>query len=104
LEHDEEERLLTASSPEMQSIIRLALETAMRREEISSLLWCNINLESRKATLLDTKNTTQKIDRNSRTIPLLPKALEIISALRQARQNHEPGTDKRRLPAGHRAG
>ena len=83
LEAGEEERILAICSPEMQNIIRLTLETAMRRDEIASLLWCNVNLESRKATLLDTKNTKHKSDHNSRTIPLSPKALEILSVLKK---------------------
>ena len=87
LESDEEERLLAVCSPEMQYIIRLALETAMRREEISSLLWCNVNLENRKATLIHTKNTRHKSDHNSRTIPLSPRALEILSTLGQIRHD-----------------
>ena len=41
LEGDEEVRLLAATYPEMQFIIRLALETAMRREELSTLVWNN---------------------------------------------------------------
>lgn len=87
LEQGEEERLLAVSGPELQNIIKLTLETAMRREEIASLLWSNVNIESRKATLFDTKNTKHKSDHNSRTIPLSPKALEILSALEASREN-----------------
>ena len=52
LETEEEERILAATNPEMRFIIRLALETAMRREEISSLQWSRIDLQRRTATLI----------------------------------------------------
>jgi integrase len=78
LESGEEARLLAATNPEMQDIIKLALETAMRREEISNLLWSNINLDRRTATLLVTKNG------EARTTPLSPKALELLTAIKDA--------------------
>jgi integrase len=77
LEGDEEERLLAASSPEMRNIIRLALETAMRREELASLSWKNINLERRTATLYKTKNG------ETRTAPLSPRALAILRTIKE---------------------
>jgi integrase len=77
LEGDEEERLLAAASPELQILIKLALETAMRREELVTLTWGQIDFKRRTVTLLaaDTKNAT------ARTIPLSPKALEILKTL-----------------------
>jgi integrase len=56
-------------------IIELAIETAMRRGEIISLEWCNINLVRRTAHLPDTKNGS------SRTVPLSARAIEIIGSL-----------------------
>jgi integrase len=76
LEDGEEERLLATTNPEMREIIKLALETAMRRSEISTLLWKNINLDRRKATLIVTKNG------ETRTTPLSPKALDILRAIK----------------------
>jgi integrase len=76
LEEGEEERLMAVVSPEMRNIIYLALETAMRREEIANLRWSRIDLERRTATLYETKNG------ETRTIPLSPPALEILRALR----------------------
>jgi integrase len=77
LEEGEEERLLAVADPEMQNIIRLALETAMRREELASLTWSRIDLEKRTASLYETKNG------ETRTIPLSPKALEILRAMQE---------------------
>jgi integrase len=75
LEEGEEERLLAAADPEMQNIIRFALETAMRREELSSLTWSRIDLDKKTATLYETKNG------ETRTTPLSPRALEILRTI-----------------------
>jgi len=76
LEEGEEDRLLAATNPEMRGIIRLALETAMRREELSKLRWADIDFERRTATLFETKNG------EIRTVPLSPRALEILKTLK----------------------
>ncbi|MDR1046090.1 MAG: site-specific integrase [Candidatus Adiutrix sp.] len=76
LEEGEEDRLLATTYPEMRDIIRLALETAMRREELSNLRWRDIDLAKRTATLYETKNG------ETRTAPLSPKALEMLQALK----------------------
>jgi integrase len=80
LEGDEEGRLLAASIPEMRNIIKLALETAMRREELASLVWKNVDLERRTATLYKTKNG------ETRTAPLSPRALVILKAIKEERE------------------
>jgi integrase len=56
------------------SIICLAIETGMRRGEIVSLRWQDINLSSKVAILRDTKNG------DDRTVPLSTKAIEILSS------------------------
>jgi integrase len=83
LEGGEEQRLLAVAPPDMQKIICLALETAMRREELSSLCWSNIDLERRTATLYKTKNG------DTRTIPLSPRALEILRAIKEQQNGEE---------------
>ena len=50
-------------------IIELAIETGMRRGELLSLVWPNVNLERRTAHLPITKNG------HARTVALTPKAL-----------------------------
>jgi len=75
LEADEEARLLTACSPPFSCIVRFALETAMRREEISTLTWENVSFARRCAFLPKTKNG------DARTIPFSPAALAILHEL-----------------------
>lgn len=60
-------------------IVRFALETAMRRGEILSLKWRDIDLERATATILEAKNG------HSRTIPLSPAA---IVTLQEAKKQH----------------
>ena len=75
LEDGEEEKLLEAASPAFQAVILFALETAMRREEIASLQWKNVNVKSRYVYLLETKNS------EARTVPLSAAAVDILKSL-----------------------
>lgn len=79
LTDDEREKLLKSCesfrNQDTARLILFALETAMRRSEITSLTWENINLENKTAHLPLTKNGL------SRTVPLAPKALEILKAI-----------------------
>nr|NDU43940.1 tyrosine-type recombinase/integrase [Acidithiobacillus ferrianus] len=75
---NEETRLLDAcrdENPDILYIVRIAIETAMRRSEICGLQWENVNLARRVAMLPDTKNGTV------RRVPLSSDALEVLSAL-----------------------
>jgi integrase len=72
LEDGEEEKLLNAASPAFQAVILFALETAMRREEIASLQWKNVNVKSRYVYLPETKNS------EARTVPLSVAAIDIL--------------------------
>ena len=67
--------LLAASDSPLQEIIVWALETAMRRAEITGLRWDHIDLRRRTAHLPETKNGTP------RTVPLSPGALEVLRDL-----------------------
>lgn len=75
LMHGEEELLLEHSPARFKPVFLFALETAMRREEIASLKWENVNMRRRIAHLPETKNG------ESRTVPLSPRALEILENL-----------------------
>lgn len=55
--------------------VQLALETAMRRGELLSLRWENIDLHARTAYLPDTKNG------DSRTVPLSTAAVQVLQGL-----------------------
>ena len=56
--------------------IDFALETAMRRSELASLRWANVQMRTKVARLPKTKNGT------ARDVPLSPRALEILRSLR----------------------
>jgi len=73
LERDEEERLLKESPPNFRPIILFALATAMRREEIATLKWKDVDLENRSALLSTTKNE------ETRSVPLSPAALNVLN-------------------------
>ena len=81
LSHDEERVLLQACEPKAnrniytRPFVILALETAMRRGEILSLRWENIDYSKRTAFLQLTKNG------ESRTVPLSTRAVETLRAL-----------------------
>lgn len=78
---DEETRLLDElkpvhrRSPWMVPLVILALESAMRRGELLSLRWENLNLVAQTAFLPLTKNGM------ARTVPLSKKAVAILAGL-----------------------
>ncbi len=59
-------------------LVRLALETAMRRGEMLSLKWEYVDLTRRVARLVDTKNG------DGRTVPLSTAAVEVLRGLGEA--------------------
>lgn len=86
------ERIIAAScSPILPAVIRLAVETAMRRGEIVSLRWEHIDLRRQVAHLPITKNGS------SRDIPLSSRAVGVLSELKQAAEerasNDVPGSN-----------
>lgn len=68
-------RELENINPFLKPLCEFALETAMRRGELMSLLWTNINFKKRIAFLPITKNG------RSRSVPLSAKAMEILNSL-----------------------
>ena len=62
-------------NPYLKPLCEFALETAMRRGELMSLLWMNINFDKSVAFLPLTKNGA------SRYIPLSTKAIKILKLL-----------------------
>lgn len=77
LEPGEEKKLLEHCSSQLASVVRFALETAMRREEIASLCWEQVDLKQRVARLPETKNG------EARSVPLSPAALQVLQSLVQ---------------------
>jgi integrase len=78
-EEGEEKRLLAACSearnPYLLSVVRLALETAMRQGELVALRWENVDLTRRIAHLPDTKNG------EARSVPLSSTSVAVLRAL-----------------------
>lgn len=65
-----------ARNPWLLPLVRLALETAMRRGELLSLKWENVDLQRQTAYLPDTKNG------DARTVPLSKRAVAILESIR----------------------
>ena len=77
-----------ARNPWLAPLVRLALETAMRRGELLSLQWEHVDLSRRTAHLPDTKNG------DSRTVPLSSKAVEIFKGLKLSKSGGEEGANE----------
>ena len=78
LNNDEEERLLKTAleyNTNIYNIIIFALETAMRRSEITALKWNDIDLENCIIKIRTSKNGF------SRTIPMSIKCKEVLNSL-----------------------
>ena len=93
---DELERIIAVSgSSVLPLVIRLAVETAMRRGEIVGLRWENLDLVRRVAHLPETKNGA------SRDVPLSPAAVEALSVARVAAEAiHTASKSKARILNG----
>ncbi len=81
LSYDEEQRLLEAAapverrSPWLRPALILAVETAMRRGELLSLRWTDVDLHRRVAYLRMTKNG------DARFVPLSTRAVDVLTNL-----------------------
>jgi len=80
LEDGEFEKLELAitrcKNPYVWGVFVFALATGMRRGEVLSLRWRDLNFKHQTAHLLDTKNG------QPRTVPLSPKALQVLDEMR----------------------
>lgn len=72
LNKDEEVKLLESAKPPFDDVIRFALETGMRREEIATMEWPNVDLKQGTVHLPRTKNGAP------RTVPLSPTAIKVL--------------------------
>lgn len=81
LNDSERERLLTAckesQNPYLYPVVVLALSTGMRQSEIMNLTWNDIDFESNRLILNETKNGER------RSVHLAGKALELLQALKK---------------------
>lgn len=81
LEAGEYEKLLQTMPSQLRSAVDFAIETAMRRSELLSLRWQDVNFTERTALLRTTKTG------GSRLVPLSSKALEILNELPESSVN-----------------
>ncbi len=102
---DEEPRLLAAvdqhTNPMLGWVVRLALETAMRKNEILSLHKQDVDMQRRTILLIDTKNG------ETRTIPMSKEAERVLTLALECEERPkntdlvffgEPGRDGTRRP------
>jgi integrase len=75
---DEEDRLLAASSPWLQEIIRFAFNTGMRQGEILTLQWQDVDFTRGTLIVMKSKNGTR------RTIPLNTTVYDLLAAKQAA--------------------
>jgi integrase len=75
LKPGELEKLLEITSEEMGQVIRFALESGMRRGEITGMKWEQVDLQKKTVILPETKNGQKRI------VPLSPEAVRILSSL-----------------------
>ena len=75
LSEGEEKKLLKSAEKPFDDVIRFALETGMRREEIATMEWANVDIKRGIAHLPKTKNGAP------RSVPLSPIAVRILKKL-----------------------
>ncbi len=80
LQPGELKKLLDSSSEELDQVIRFALETAMRRGELSGMTWDMVDLKKRTVTLPETKNGQKRI------VPLSSIAVAILKQRQNTRR------------------
>ena len=75
------DRILAASeSAELQAVVTIAVETAMRRSELAALRWENVDLKKRVAHLPKTKTDVP------RSVPLSTAAIRALKLLSPAKE------------------
>lgn len=83
LDDDERKRLLDAckvsDNPHIYLIVVLALSTGMRKGEILSLTWSQVDLKQGRITLYETKN------KEIRVVPLVGHAMDLLKAHNKVR-------------------
>lgn len=75
LSKEEEEQLLKVCSPIMQMIIKTAIYSGMRKHELLSLKWVDINFDEKYLIARETKNNTP------REIPLCEPLIEVLKSI-----------------------
>ena len=81
LAKDEEPFLLTACSPPLAALVRLALATAARLGELLSLRWGDVDLEKRVAIIRGIDGRGTKNNDPLRAVPLSSAAVAVLEGL-----------------------
>jgi integrase len=101
LTQGEAAKLLSEASPQIKSILRLALNTGMRRGEILSLRWKDIDLHKGFIFIADSKNG------RSRNVPINSRVFETLKSLSQESEyvffNSETKTHIKDIKTGFKA-
>lgn len=92
LSEDEFGRLMAAASPELKPIIMLATETGMRKGEILSLRWKEVDLVAGRITVANSKSG------KSRRIPIDAELASVLGALVQRSDRVFPNVKDVRAP------
>lgn len=71
---EEEERLIAISAPHLRPIITTAIHTGMRKGELLSLKWVNVDLENNVITVESTNTKSKKLKR----IPINSKLRKVL--------------------------
>ncbi|UCG51023.1 MAG: site-specific integrase [Candidatus Latescibacterota bacterium] len=82
LSHEEERRLIEAAAPHIRPLIIVAINTGMRRGELLSLQWEQVDLQSRTITIKHSKNG------RVRHIPINKTTQEAFVALPEPHTGH----------------
>jgi integrase len=75
LDEDEMRRLLAAAGPQLKPVLLVAMTTGMRKTEILSLKWANVNLAGHFIFIEDSKSG------RSRRVPISPGVVATLRAL-----------------------
>jgi len=82
LSGEEEARILLACPPWLQTVVRFVLQTGLRRQEVISLTWSNVDLARGVLTVSKATSKTKK----ARALPLNAEAIAILGALVPSKQ------------------
>ena len=77
LSASEEDRLLFAATPRLRPLIRFALQTGLRRNELLHLTWADIDWSRREVVVIGTRAKS----RHRRAVPLNRAALAVLREL-----------------------
>jgi integrase len=82
LSQDEEQKLIDAAAPHFKPLIAVAINTGMRRGELLSLQWEQVDLQSKTITIKQSKNG------KVRHIPINKKTQEALESIPEPHEGH----------------